>query len=252
VKSTQSQPPPVVEATSPHESLTQILNDWKKTIEGQWSSVREEWASERERLASAREEWEVKTKTVESSLAAKVDAGLASLTLVQHQRGLGNGDAKRFHETSGGLVTPPSPRSLSADSNRPRQRRKRASSSRGRSRSNSREANGCAESESSISSMRASMPSRTYSPSIPDDSSDSDSLRKDSTDSNPSSKEASIRYLETPESSVLQAPVTSPIRCSSPDSLIDPLISKENGVVIKPSYSDAVRIFYYFAFHISI
>jgi hypothetical protein len=34
-------------------------------------------------------------------------------------------------------------------------------------------------------------------------------LRKDSTDSNTSSKEASIRYLETLESSVLRAPVTS-------------------------------------------
>jgi hypothetical protein len=95
--------------------------------EGQWSSVREEWASERERLASAREEWEVKAKVVESSLGsatAKVDTGLASLALLQHQNGLGNGDVTVFHGTSSGLVTPPSPRSLSADLNRPRQCRK--------------------------------------------------------------------------------------------------------------------------------
>ena len=97
-----------------------MLNEWKKTVEGQWTSVREEWASERERLASAREEWEAKAKTVESTLGsvtAKVDASIASLAFAKHQHGMGNGDAKVFHGTSGGLVTFPSPQSLSADSN---------------------------------------------------------------------------------------------------------------------------------------
>jgi hypothetical protein len=245
VQSTQSQPPPppVIEATPPpSETLTQMLNEWKKSVEGQWSSVREEWVSERERLASAREEWEAKAKSVESSLGsanAKVDAGLASLALLQHQHSLGNGDVKVFHGTSGGLVTPPSPRSLSADSNRPRQRRKRSHSGRGRGRSQSREVNGCAEGEHNITSDHLSMPSRSYSPSIPDDSSDSDSLRKNSTNSNPSSQDAETHYLETPESSVLRAPVASPTYCSSPDALFDPSHSKENGNIIKPLYSDA-------------
>jgi uncharacterized phage infection (PIP) family protein YhgE len=195
----QSQAPPAAEPAPHPDSLTQMLNDWKKSVEGQWSSVREEWASERERLASAREEWESKVKSAETNLstsAAKFDAGLASLAVLQQQHtqalGLGNGEVVKgvFHGGSsgrGGLVTPPSPRSLSADSNRPRQRRKRASSSWGRGRSTSIEViDRGAESESSTTSTHASL-GRPYTPSLPDDSSDVDSLRKDSTDSNPNS-----------------------------------------------------------------
>jgi len=109
------------------ESLTQILNDWKKGMEGQWSNIQEEWNQERERLSKAREEWEGKVKQVDSSL-------VALQTRIQSSHGgFPNGDAKH-----NGLVTPPSPRSLSADSNRPRMRRKRSGSSRGRSGSRSR------------------------------------------------------------------------------------------------------------------
>jgi hypothetical protein len=39
-----------------------MLNKWKKSFAGQWSSVREEWTTERKRFASAREEWESKVK----------------------------------------------------------------------------------------------------------------------------------------------------------------------------------------------
>jgi hypothetical protein len=49
-------------------SLTDILNDWKKSVEGQWSS--------------GREEWETKVKSVETNLGtttAKFDAA-ASIT----------------------------------------------------------------------------------------------------------------------------------------------------------------------------
>lgn len=129
-------PPPVPAAVPENESLTDILSKWKKTVEAQWSSVREEWATERERLASAREEWELKVKAVESNLgstAAKFDAGLAALPLLQRQQGsklrFGLSDADGHKSFYGGLVTPPSPRSLSADSNRPQHCRKRASSS---------------------------------------------------------------------------------------------------------------------------
>jgi hypothetical protein len=90
----------------------------------------------------------------------------------------------------GRLVTPPSPRSLSADSNRPRQRRKRSSSSWARGRSTSRGGveevepmDRGAESESSTTSMHLSLGQRPYTPSLPDDSSDPDAdldpLRKD-------------------------------------------------------------------------
>jgi hypothetical protein len=106
--------------------------------------VREEWASEREQLASAREECESKVKAVETNLgttAAEFDAGLASLAVLQQRQqqqqqasqplGLDNGEVvKGFHRSGqGGLVTPPSSHSFSADSNRPRQGRKRSSSS---------------------------------------------------------------------------------------------------------------------------
>ena len=75
------------------------------------------------------------------SVSAKVDAGLASLVLMQIQQQMAgggwwmaNGDVMggmRFQGSwnmgkgNGGLVTPPNPRSLSADSNRPRHQCKR-------------------------------------------------------------------------------------------------------------------------------
>jgi hypothetical protein len=151
VQQSQASPPPPAAPPHPDSLITQMLNDWKISVEGQWSSVREEWASERERLASAREEWESKVKSVETNLsttAAKFDAGLTSLAVLQqqqqHAQALGLGDREvvkeGFHGSSsghGGLVAPPSPRSLSAHSNRPKQRWKRTSSSRGRGRSTS-------------------------------------------------------------------------------------------------------------------
>jgi hypothetical protein len=67
------------------------------------------------------------------------ESGLASLAVLQRQQqqtqllgGFRNGDVmKGFHRNGrGGLIMPPSPRSLSADSNRPQPRKKRSSSSR--------------------------------------------------------------------------------------------------------------------------
>jgi hypothetical protein len=120
-QATPPPPPPIEEAesTEPPQSvsLTQVLADWKQSVEGGWSSMREEWPSERKRLASAREEWESKVKAVETNLrttAAKFDAELASLAVLQQRQqqqpasqplGLGNGEAvKRFHGSGrGGL-----------------------------------------------------------------------------------------------------------------------------------------------------
>jgi hypothetical protein len=90
-----------------------------------------------------------------------------------------------------------------------------------------------AESESNTTSTHPSL-DRPYTPSLPDESSDadadSDPLRKDSTDSNPnslSSKETSgIHQLETPESSVHRAPMTSLSWTNSPvtDSLASSIV----------------------------
>jgi hypothetical protein len=133
---------------------------------------------------------------------------------------MGNGDVvKGFHHGSsgqGGLVTPPNPCSLRADSNRPKQGRKRMSSSWVRVRSTSRGGEEVepidhgAESEGSISSTR---PSRPYTLSLPDGSSDAGAdlnpLQKDSGDSGTSLVSlkdgegvvAVVAQLETPESS---------------------------------------------------
>lgn len=115
------------------ETLTAMLNEWKKGVEGQWSSVREEWDQERERLSKAREEWESRVKGVETGLTsteAKIEASLASFVSSRIEgRTLPNGIPPKHNAL-------PSPRSLSSESHR-RQRRRRSTSSRGRSRSRS-------------------------------------------------------------------------------------------------------------------
>ncbi|KAI0689165.1 hypothetical protein BC835DRAFT_1283558 [Cytidiella melzeri] len=121
------------------ESLSQMINEWKKSVEGKWDGVQEEWKDERERLRRAKDEWESRIRAVEHGLEStnsKVDTGIASLSSFPavHRPQL-NGHAKL--NSSGGLVTPPSPRSLSAESTRPRQKKRRTSSTRGRTRSRS-------------------------------------------------------------------------------------------------------------------
>jgi hypothetical protein len=62
-----------------------MLTDWRKSAEGQWSSISEEWESERERPTFMGEKWESKVKAVEMNLGttrAKFESGLASLTVV--------------------------------------------------------------------------------------------------------------------------------------------------------------------------
>ncbi|KII83701.1 hypothetical protein PLICRDRAFT_437332 [Plicaturopsis crispa FD-325 SS-3] len=122
-------PPPVEPEKTERESLAEMLAEWKTSVEGQWGVVREEWSAERERLARAREEWAGKVETLESSFTARVDA-LQQQAALRRSFGAPSGDAGAHHVS--GLVTPPSPRSLSADSDKPRHRRRR---SRGRSHS---------------------------------------------------------------------------------------------------------------------
>ncbi|GJE86722.1 FHA and PRK00409 domain-containing protein [Phanerochaete sordida] len=149
---------PAAPALAKEEStqfITELVNQWTKKVEGRWSSVQEEWNEERERLRKAKEDWELQMKKMETSLestSAKVDSGLASFASfqVQHHQAP-NGHAKL------GLVTPPSPRSLSAESTRPRTKKRRSSSSRGRSRSRSESptrVNGGEHDEASSTSSR--------------------------------------------------------------------------------------------------
>ncbi|KAJ3995882.1 hypothetical protein F5050DRAFT_1823664 [Lentinula boryana] len=86
-----------------------MVTEWKKSVEGQWSNVQEEWHQECKRLNHTHEEWESKVRLVDDGLehmeCMQSIAQSKNITLFH-----GNGDIKH------GLVTPPSPRSLSSDS----------------------------------------------------------------------------------------------------------------------------------------
>ena len=137
-----------------YSSLVDMMAEWKKSVEGQWSSVREEWVDERERLAKARDEFESQIRQVDNGLerVATLQTTLLSqqqqfqAQFQQQQQQISalnishtlshpfhhhNGDAIKHY---GGLVTPPSPRSRSSESGRFRRRRRRSSGSRGEGR----------------------------------------------------------------------------------------------------------------------
>jgi len=173
----------VAEATQERASLSALVNEWKKGVEGQWGGVQEEWAQERARLARAREEWESRVHAVEKGLEgtiAKVDAGLTALEQqrlpFQHKQ---NGSARS------GLVTPPSPRSLSSDSGSGgKSRRKKRSRGRSRSKDGSTSSSEAANADGDGGSSSASVAAgglppnpnpRPRSPWLPEGDSDSDS-----------------------------------------------------------------------------
>jgi len=205
---------PEREKEKERESLTEMINEWKKGVEGKWTSVQEEWGVEKDRLRRAREEWELKTKTIEDGILARVESRLA---VIQQRDGhpFMNGSAKPNGQ---GLVTPPSPRSLSSDSMRPRSRKKRNGSSRGRAKSPSQIATpptntDSDEDEEQVSISNAgsatSPRSRPRSPWTTDESSDSES-HADNTEASrvtlTSIKEkATVQYPITPESSLVCA-----------------------------------------------
>jgi len=218
------------------ESLTEMLNEWKRGVEGQWSVVQEEWSQERERLNKAREEWEARAKSLETGFDAKVNASVASIIAVQrHHSYIPNGDIKL--NGGGGLVTPPSPVSVASNSGRTKSRRRRSSSSRGQSRSSSPVSSiDMIDGETSIGaangvnagSRRASDSypcDRSVSPSIPDDDSEPESCSK-------AVLAHGTQYLITPEPSLKDCP----------SHRLSTTVSSESS--IEPSQkSDAVRHF---------
>ncbi|KAI0360813.1 hypothetical protein OH77DRAFT_1393258 [Trametes cingulata] len=201
------------------ESLTAMFTEWKKNVEGRWSSVQEDWNEERDRLRRAKEEWESRMRAAEETIsgaAAKVESGLLSLASfqAQQQQSLMNGNAKP--RSSGGLVTPPSPRSLSAESTRPRTRRKRVSTSRGRTRSRSvspgaavdEQQHAGARDGDSEGSFSGTGP-RRRSPWAVDDSSDSEGLHPSDRERNSDgSAQGKMPFPITPESSVVNQPIS--------------------------------------------
>ena len=118
---------PQQEREKERESLTEMINEWKKAAEGKWTSVQEEWGVEKDRLRCARDEWESETKMIEDGTLARVES---HLSVIQQQDG--HPFVNRSAKPNGqGLVAPPSPRSLSSDSMRPRSRKKHNGSSHG-------------------------------------------------------------------------------------------------------------------------
>ena len=147
--------------------------------------------------------------------AAKVESGLLSLASfqAQHQHGLMNGNAKPH--TSGGLVTPPSPRSLSAESTRPRRQRKRVSASRGRTRSRSISPAQTDDTPENVSSHDAEGSEASFSgprrrsPWSVDDSSDSEGLHPSDRERGDAPESTSkMPFPITPESSVVNQPIS--------------------------------------------
>ncbi|KAI0826980.1 hypothetical protein BC628DRAFT_1434503 [Trametes gibbosa] len=203
------------------ESLTAMFTEWKKNVEGRWSSVQEDWNEERERLRRAKEEWESRMRSAEETIsgaAAKVESGLLSLSSfrAQQHQSLVNGNAKPH--SSGGLVTPPSPRSLSAESTRPRSRRKRVSTSRGRTRSRSMSPGPAVDEQPERAGVHDGESETSFSGSLPhrrpswadDDSSDSEGLQpSDRERDGDGPTQGKMPFPITPESSVVNQPISS-------------------------------------------
>lgn len=210
------------ERAKERESLTEMLNEWKKNVEGRWSGVQEEWNDERDRLRRAREEWEARIRTMETGLEStksKVESSLASLASFQVGQHQANGHAKPSNNGAG-LITPPSPRSLSSDSMRTRQKKRRGSSARGRSRS--RSSSPAAPVNGGTSASDAHMP---------EGSSASTSIRRRSWGSDSSRSEPEEHLAngfakgEVRESPTMQYPIT------PEPSLLEQPISGSSGVV---------------------
>ncbi|KAH9890397.1 OPT oligopeptide transporter protein-domain-containing protein [Cubamyces lactineus] len=183
-------------------------------------AMQEDRNEERERLRRAKEEWESRMRSEEETItnaASKVESRLLSVASfqAQHQQSLMNGNAQPH--SSGGLVTPPSPRRLSAESTRPRQRRKRVSTSRGWTRSRS-VSPGAAVDESNCSTTRDAdegsfSGSRRRSPRAVDNSSDSEGLHPSvqSEQNGDGPLQGKMPFPITPESSVVNQPISTTV-----------------------------------------
>ncbi|THH23256.1 hypothetical protein EUX98_g7920 [Antrodiella citrinella] len=99
--------PPRFDDERERETLKEMFIEWKKGVEGQWSTVQEEWSEERDRMRRAKEEVDVRLRTIEDgvgSSVSKVETGMATLVALQAQlqHPQANGSAKP--RSSGGLA----------------------------------------------------------------------------------------------------------------------------------------------------
>jgi hypothetical protein len=135
IKAMPAPAPAAASSSESSESVMEMVNEWKKNVDGQWSNAQEEWIAERERLRRATEEWERRTTALETTVQSAVSRVDAGLERVDSLARLGAVVRSGGEPPNHGLVTPPSPRSLSGDSPRnSRVRRRRGSRSSSRSR----------------------------------------------------------------------------------------------------------------------
>ena len=82
-----------VDEEDERESLTEMINGWKRGVEGKWSSVQEEWSVEEDCLRHARDKWELKTKRPKNGIVTRIES---RLSIAQQQDGhpFMNGSAK--------------------------------------------------------------------------------------------------------------------------------------------------------------
>jgi hypothetical protein len=97
-------------------SLVEMMAEWKKSVEGQWSSVREGWTQEHQRLAQARDKFEFKLRHVASGLEkiASLQTTLSSQrqqiqAQVQHQQ---QQLSAQYHTCAFTSVSPPQQRHM--------------------------------------------------------------------------------------------------------------------------------------------
>ena len=109
------------------ETMASMFEEFRKTIEDRWDSVKNDWEAERERSQGARGELENRLKGIEDNLtngsnaSSRLESGLAAVAgQLASIKAMGFMHSNNKH--TNGLVTPPSPRSISdadSDSDRP-------------------------------------------------------------------------------------------------------------------------------------
>jgi len=100
-----------------------LVSSWKEDHDERWSGMQEDWDTERKRINDAKEEFERRTNGLEEGLGSvKLRVESIHVQTVAAATFAGtNGTARG--EIRHGLVTPPSPRSVSVDSQRIRRPR---------------------------------------------------------------------------------------------------------------------------------
>ena len=80
-----------------------MINEWKKGVEGKWTSIQERWSVEKVCLHCAKDEWE--TKKIEDGILANIESHPSAIQQWDSHLFM-NGSTRPNRQR---LVTPPSP-----------------------------------------------------------------------------------------------------------------------------------------------